>query len=235
MGYDSRSAYYRLNYLRGERVVPKADLDSEIEQAADRLNAVLNALRAGPLAERLVVFGSVARGRFLPGDVDAVVDLRTGPPVPEGDSRRLLDIAYEHYGSFDPFVILPSGRLRVRGERAISWTDAENAASIMAAIRAEGRPLGDLRVSPDPAPAAYEPDEWLSPAVRRVDSLRLNWDGMTHKGWCRPAEIPKYQRQILAEVVNSEFQEVRELFEEFSSQVPEDLWDDLLPGPLPGP
>jgi len=232
MGYDSREEYYRERYSWNGRIIAREELDLEVERNAENLAMALASLRGSSLASRLVVFGSVARGRFLPGDVDVAIDLRDGGPADERELADLLRIARKHYGWLDPFVIDTDGTLLVRNERATSWTKARNARALKAAIRSEGRPLSEVTYDLDWSPAAYNPVEW------EVENYRKRWSDLVAEGM-RPDVLAHWQRRHLIATAGHPFPEVNELFTEFADTVPEQLSDGIcLPEkemPLPMP
>jgi len=126
--------------LLEEGTVAPAALSPHRESNA-KLNEVLDALRALPYADRITVFGSVARGKAYPTDIDVWVDLR-GSDGSE-DLSPLLRLARRHYGLFDPFVETGDG-VDVRSETARSWVAARGARAIKASVLAEGRPLSEI-------------------------------------------------------------------------------------------
>jgi len=230
MGHDCREDYYRNWYDRNGAILPQEVLDAEIERVAANLSAVLDALRGSPLAPRLVVFGSVARGRFLPGDIDVSIDLRVGSPTDERELTNLLRISRKHYGWLDPFVIEPDGTLLVRNETATSWTKAKGARALKSAIRSEGRPLSEVTYELDTSPASYDPVQW------QVEDFRKRWADLMMDG-LRPDVLAHWQRQHLIATAGHPFPEVNELFCEFAAAVPDRISDDIeFPGkemPLP--
>ena len=107
---------------------------------------VLSALRTDPafddLRNHARIFGSVAAGKERPGDVDLMVDYsdRPGEPAKVPGASRLLALAREHYGSFDPYIKTADG-LFVRNDEATGWTKAKNAQEIWDESQKNGKPL----------------------------------------------------------------------------------------------
>lgn len=110
---------------------------------------LLRLLGALPIAAGIVVFGSVARGKKDPADIDIAYKLADGN-LPSGSAsperqqlQRVLAMARSHYARLDPFVI--SGkRLLVRNAEATGWEVARNATNMRESIAREGRPLLDV-------------------------------------------------------------------------------------------
>jgi len=220
VGYASREAFYRDRYDDNHVVLPQEKLDGIIEKCAATLAAVLGDLRASTLADRLMVFGSMARGRFLPGDIDVAIDLRSGPQVDDYDLNRLLHIARKHYGWLDVFVIEQDGNLLVRNERATAWTKAKGARALKDAIQSEGRPLSEVAYELDTSPAAYDPVRW------EVERFRTRWASLMSDG-LRPDVLAHWQRQHLIDTARHPYPEVNELFEEFAETVPNAISDGI--------
>lgn len=115
--------------------------------SAHPIDAILSRLEKSDLADRITVFGSVARGTTSPGDLDIVVDLR---PLTSDEARRqdprlsrfatLLGLAWRHYGSFDPFLRF-GDTLIVRDDDARGWIRAKHARAILKNVDREGIPL----------------------------------------------------------------------------------------------
>jgi len=220
MGYGSREAFYRDRYVGNDVVLSQDKLDGIIDRCAAALSAVLDDLRASPLADRLVVFGSMARGRFLPGDVDVAIDLRSLHPIDELALSGLLRTARKHYGWVDVFVIEKDGNLLVRNERATAWTNAKGARALKAAIASDGKPLAEVTYEVDPAPAAYEPVSW------EVDRFRSRWAALMTEDF-RPEVRASWQRRHLIATVQHPYPEVNELFEEFAAAVPDAISEGI--------
>lgn len=113
------------------------------------IKAVLTALRDLPSADKIMVFGSVAKDAATPGDLDVALC------VPEcanwneakAEHQETIDamrrLAYRYYGSFDPFVMTAS-ILAVRNDEATGWQKARNAVALKKAIKQDGTPLLEL-------------------------------------------------------------------------------------------
>jgi len=220
VGYASREDFYRRRYEGNDVVLPQEKLDALIEKSSATLSAVLDDLRRSPVADRLVVFGSMARGSFLPGDVDVAIDLRSVPPVDELALHGLLRTARKHYGWVDVFVIEQDGNLLVRNEQATAWTNAKGARALKAAIAAEGKPLSEVTYVVDPAPASYEPVPW------EVDRFRNRWAALMTEDF-RPEVRAGWQRRHLIATIRHPYPEVNELFEEFAAAVPDAISDGI--------
>lgn len=110
-----------------------------------RIETVLAALRAHPLADSIVVFGSLAKGSATPGDVDAVIDLRprTFDSHDPAEVGGLIRLARANYGWFDPFIRYED-ELLVRNAEATGWQRASYPKEILANVDAEGVSLKKL-------------------------------------------------------------------------------------------
>jgi predicted nucleotidyltransferase len=127
------------------------------------LHAVLEELRANPLAPFVRVFGSAAVKplKKIPGDIDIFVDasrVTLSREERKQGTRALLQTAHKHYGYLDPFILITKklmtdrgdGKphiqrtLYVRDEYATSWVPAKNAGAIIRAGMS-GTPLSDLQ------------------------------------------------------------------------------------------
>lgn len=102
---------------------------------------VCDALRALPFCQHIRVFGSAARPRSNPNDLDVFVDLR-GTDAKWDQLGALLRIARTHYGLLDPFLRTDQGLL-VRNDVATGWTLAKNARALEAAMDRDAAPLPD--------------------------------------------------------------------------------------------
>lgn len=119
---------------------------------AETLTALLDALEESPLAGRTRVFGSVANGKPVPGDLDVFVDL-VGPEF-EGrwDGGRdptkdeavaladLIRLATRYYPEFDPFVRVKS-QVLVRDQWGMGWVRAKKPDEFWRVAQTEGVPL----------------------------------------------------------------------------------------------
>jgi len=119
---------------------------------ASTLDALFEALIVSPLADRMRVFGSVARGSTIPGDLDVFIDLMDPPfegrwtqgraPTVEETKElgRIIRLASKHYGDFDPFVRVHRG-VNVRNKWAEDWVRAKEAERFWETVKREGVPL----------------------------------------------------------------------------------------------
>jgi hypothetical protein len=98
------------------------------------INRILSRLRSLEIADRVTVFGSLARGKIIPGDVDAFV----GKPEGKIGASHLMAIAGDENGYFDPFLMSGDGVLLTRDETASGWTRAVNARGFLRSIEKEG-------------------------------------------------------------------------------------------------
>ena len=131
-----------------------------------RINAVLDALAASPAASAVTVFGSVARGKQGPGDLDTHVDAtRPGDGV-RWCRENMLGLASRHYGLYDPFMTTHRG-LFVRSDEATGWVAATKAKAILAAVAADGVPLASVaRLAATPEELAERCGVVVAPAPR---------------------------------------------------------------------
>lgn len=213
MGFDSRTEFYQANYVLTGKVAPQEILDEKLDAFAARLGSVLNGLRESRLAPGIVVFGSMARGRFLPGDVDIALDLKETTATGQ-ELASLLAIGRRHYGYLDPFVVNRAGTMFVRDENSMGWVKAKNAipdekaTDIRSAIAREGRPLSEIVWSLADEPANYDPVAW------EVERFRKRWDEMPGMGW-RPDVLAHWERQLRREADAHPYPEVQALLMEF--------------------
>lgn len=213
MAYADRTSYYRARYDAGGDFVPRERLDGEIADHARRLSSVLEALRALPFADRIVVFGSVSSGAFLPGDLDVSVDLASGKAGDvAGIAGSLLSLASRHYGYLDTFLVDARGGLHVRNENANGWERARNAKGIKAGIKAGVR-LPDLSWSLDGAPGVYDPLAW------KLEDARRHWDELPTLGYASEA-LERLKAFHLESLGRHPLADVRALGESLSSEPP---------------
>ncbi len=122
-------------------VWPIEALFGEAASRNARLNALVADLRTIPGAAGIRVFGSVARGKVGPGDIDTVYDLHAGNGREVAAcSSAMIRLAYGAYGFYDPFC-LGGGKLTVRNDLATGWQAARNSRGILAAIAEASVPL----------------------------------------------------------------------------------------------
>lgn len=131
---------------------------------------VIQALQALPFSDKLWVFGSRARGDYHEhSDVDAYYDARPltwAEWCDSPESKALLDIARQHYGGFDPFVLIASSKpglsqLLVRNDRATGWTGSCNSKEMLAQIKKDRKkivelPTGDTLISQTKSASIYD-------------------------------------------------------------------------------
>lgn len=222
MGYDSRTDFYKTHYLlNGTTVASREILEEQIDAYAAHLGSVLNGIRESRLAPGIVVFGSMARGRFLPGDVDVAIDLK-GVVATGQDLAALLTLGRDHYGFFDPFVVNRAGTMFVRDENSMEWTEARNAipnrkgTDIRSAIAREGRPLAEIDWALEDGPALYDPVAW------EVERFRRRWDEMPGMGW-RPEVQEHWERDLRQAADRHPYPEVQALLMEFDRNRTEEV------------
>jgi predicted nucleotidyltransferase len=103
---------------------------------------VIQELKALPYADKIIVFGSVAKGTTNEhSDVDCFI---TVPP------KGIMDIAKRYYGALDPFCMSKEGKLAVRNDYATGWIHAKKARELLRAIKRDGVPLLSLPDYSDP-------------------------------------------------------------------------------------
>lgn len=115
----------------------------------ERLDTIIDTLRANSMAPWIKVFGSaIAKPRLVPGDIDIFVDLSAVKL--DKDSRAealssLLQLAvaggyHGNYGMFDPFVLNRKGVLYTRNEASdsfnVGWQVAQKPETIIVSGRA---------------------------------------------------------------------------------------------------
>lgn len=111
-----------------------------------RLVDIIKKLAALKFSENIVVFGSVAEGKELPGDVDIYLDMDDKNPEFHNSKNILLRLAKIHYGSIDPFST-QEGKLIVRNDYASEWMYAKNSKGILDDIKTKGTSLTEVMVS----------------------------------------------------------------------------------------
>lgn len=131
-----------------------------LQSPCDRLQAILRDMafdpRLAPFLDRLLVFGSVARGDSHPGsDLDLLLDLTAEKPFSQFPPTRhdglsgLLSHCSRNYGFVDVFVQFrfvfeESANLWVRDDHARGWTPASHAKALMRNAQQEGVAFLDL-------------------------------------------------------------------------------------------
>lgn len=108
--------------------------EDEVRQRA-AIDRVLRVLRRQPWAGHVIVFGSVAAGAVVPGDVDIL--------IMGDDHRGALAIARRHYPLLDVFVEI-EGRLHVRNPEATGWDKAIHPRAMRDSMRRTGVALADI-------------------------------------------------------------------------------------------
>jgi predicted nucleotidyltransferase len=129
---------------------------AESESSNVTIRRLILGLRQSPLADRIVVVGSVARGSPEPRDLDAVVLLPEWstlgglPPEVSNEVYKFLRWSARAYGLFDPFLLLRDGRvLLVRNDRANDWERSKLRAS---SLLEPGVSVREVRLPPKTPP-----------------------------------------------------------------------------------
>jgi hypothetical protein len=115
-------------------------------------NELLDKLRSRSYAEHVVVFGSTATGKEVPGDIDVFVDqssIGIDEFMRSNLAGELLWFSRKYYGSFDPFVLLSQGVLDgksrtiliTRNEYGNGWIKAKHSREILKGVKSHGIPL----------------------------------------------------------------------------------------------
>jgi predicted nucleotidyltransferase len=105
---------------------------------------VLAALKELPFADRIQVFGSVARGEATRySDVDVLLDVNEGR-LPKDALAQLIALCKQFYGSLDVFVLTTAGVLYVRDDEAEGYTVAKHAKRILANAKKEGKYISQI-------------------------------------------------------------------------------------------
>lgn len=116
----------------------------------DDIRQLILSLLELDLADKLIVFGSVAAGSDDPKDLDVVFDAREceyqiDAIKKHGDAlRQLISLSRRHYGYLDPFI-LTQKHLYVRNDHATGWQVAKNKRGLLSAIK-NGSPLASISV-----------------------------------------------------------------------------------------
>jgi hypothetical protein len=151
-----------------------------------RIDELLKLLAKRPYADRVIVFGSVARCSSSPRDLDIAVDLTSirlddddwilrDEASPTSGYEKLLLIARRHYGWFDPFLMFRD-TLLVRNAEATAWVVSLNRRAMRKSIHEEGVPLDRIlmqrglsdAINPVSAPAVVFPEEERPVSSNRV-------------------------------------------------------------------
>lgn len=135
MSSPKRSCHSSMNTLRNATV----DQNERLASIAKRMTTL-------PFADRIKVFGSMARGSEAPGDIDVFVDLSDQPYV---DFRQcdeffaLIRIANKNYGLVDPFLRFKN-QLLVRNDESKGWQASKNVREIKKNMDLEARPITEI-------------------------------------------------------------------------------------------
>lgn len=115
------------------------------------ITELLSKLSLLPAADRILVFGSIAKGNATSKDLDVTLlatDFDDFPLAMVDESiqvtaKAMIALARKHYGWLDPFVATKN-TLAVRNDHATAWVRAQNAKSLTDAILRDGVRLHDL-------------------------------------------------------------------------------------------
>lgn len=112
----------------------------------ERLASIAKRMSTLPFADRIKVFGSMARESETPGDIDVFVDLSDHPYVDFKQCDEffaLIRIANKNYGLVDPFLRF-SNQLLVRNDESTGWQQSKNVRAIKKNMDAEARPIAEV-------------------------------------------------------------------------------------------
>jgi len=126
--------------LRGDGLAPEV-LWAKYGNNGD-FNTILSQLRELPFADRMKVYGSAARGKPFPGDIDVWIDFR-GTGFTMEDAEYVLAMAKGYPGMFDPVLATDAGCFS-RGDWGTEWEIIPNHERVEEAVLAEGIPLSDF-------------------------------------------------------------------------------------------
>lgn len=132
----------------------------------EKLGSIARRMSALPYADRIKVFGSMAKESETPGDIDVFVDLTDREFVDDRQCAEfiaLLRLANRNYGLVDPFLRFKNA-LIVRNDQATNWTSARNARSICKSMDVEARSITEIS-------ALYA--KYANPVVETDSSLSL--------------------------------------------------------------
>lgn len=132
----------------------------------ERLASIAKRMSTLPYADRIKVFGSMARGSDAPGDIDVFVDLSDQPYV---DFRQcdeffsLIRMAHKNYGLVDPFLRFKDALL-VRNDQSTGWQQSKNVRAIKKNMDVESMSIAEVS-------ALYS--KYSKPVVETDSSLSL--------------------------------------------------------------
>lgn len=111
-----------------------------------QLLGMAKAMARLPYADKIIVFGSMAAGSSLPGDIDVFVDLSDTDLTDERQYQQfsgLIKLARLNYGYVDPFLRFKN-TLIVRNDTATGWTRASNARAMCQNMDEQAKPLSEV-------------------------------------------------------------------------------------------
>lgn len=171
----------------------------------EQKNELLAKLKARSYAKDIIVFGSLARGKEFPGDIDVYLDQSTQSMdefIYSKTASELLWFSQKFYGSFDPFVLVSKGfidgkaetLLITRNDYGTGWIKAKQARKILGDIQAQGVPLATIGVLKTAKEGENEDGYWagenngasgILPIARDTKRICLAWrNAETHTGDC---------------------------------------------------
>ncbi|WP_338923882.1 hypothetical protein V0M98_37360 (plasmid) [Pseudomonas silesiensis] len=111
-----------------------------------QLLGMAKAMARLPYADKIKVFGSMAAGSSLPGDIDVFVDLSDTDLTDERQYQQfsgLMKLARLNYGYVDPFLRFKN-TLIVRNDTATGWTRASNARAMRQNMDEQAKSLSEV-------------------------------------------------------------------------------------------
>lgn len=113
---------------------------------SQKLLGLAKAMARLPYADKIKVFGSMAAGSPLPGDIDVFVDLQ-GTDLTDDrqylEFSELMKLARLNYGAVDPFLRFKN-TLIVRNDTASGWKRASNARALRQNMDEQAKPLSEV-------------------------------------------------------------------------------------------
>lgn len=111
-----------------------------------KLLGLAKAMARLPYADKIKVFGSMAAGSSLPGDIDVFVDLSDTALTDDRQYQEfsgLMKLARLNYGYVDPFLRFKN-TLIVRNDTATGWTRASNSRAMRQNMDEQAKPLSEV-------------------------------------------------------------------------------------------
>jgi hypothetical protein len=159
--YECDGEVYRKELIldvEKQRVVSDSTINENDERnlsvTSPSVYIVLNKLATYPFADKIIVFGSLAKNANKAGDVDIFLNAEPDDPQKEMYLSLLISLAKKYYGNLDPFFV-ESGVLFSRNDYATGWQVAKKEQSLLRAIHGEGKTLREVMVSYGINPNGY--------------------------------------------------------------------------------